>query len=94
MATISIRQKHKLSPKKAKAAAQKVADQIAEEYDMELEWEGDVMTFRRSGVSGTLVLHESEAHLDITLGFLLSAFAPRIEEKVSENMKKVFSAKA
>jgi putative polyhydroxyalkanoate system protein len=94
MAKISIHQKHKLSHKKAKAAAQKVADQMAEEYDMESEWDGDVLIFRRSGVNGTLVVYEKEARLDITLGFLLSAFSSKIEEHVTKNMKKVFGGKA
>lgn len=94
MATISIAQKHKLSPKKARTAAQKVADKMAEEYDIVSEWDGDVLNFKRSGLSGTLSLHETEAHLQITLGFLLSAFAPKIEEQVASKMKKVFEAKA
>jgi putative polyhydroxyalkanoate system protein len=94
MADISITQAHKLTPKKAKAAAQKVADQMASEYDMVSVWEGDVLSFKRTGVSGTLTLLDSEAQLDITLGFLLKAFKPRIEEQVSKNMKKVFSVKA
>lgn len=93
MATISVHQKHKLSYKKAKAAAQKVADQMAEEYDVMSEWDGDVLTFKRSGVTGTLVVFEKEAQLEMTLGFLLSAFAPTIEDHVTANMKKIFGGK-
>ena len=90
MATISIIQKHQLSSNNARSAAQEVAKQLAEDYDIVSEWEGNVMSFKRNGVSGTLVLREKEAHLDIMLGFLLSAFAPRIEEQVAKKMKKVF----
>lgn len=94
MADIRITQAHKLPHKKAKAAAQKVADQMAEEYEMSSEWDGDVLKFKRSGVSGKLVVLEKEAHLEISLGFLFKAFASTIEEKVAAKMKKVFSAKA
>ncbi len=94
MADIRITQAHKLPHKKAKAAAQKVAEQMAEEYDMRSEWDGDVLKFKRSGVSGKLIVSEKEAHLEISLGFLFKAFASTIEEKVSAKMKKVFSAKA
>jgi hypothetical protein len=45
-------------------------------------------------VSGTLALQDSQARLDITLGFPLKAFAPKIEEKISRNMEKVFGGKA
>jgi putative polyhydroxyalkanoate system protein len=90
MPDISITQKHKLSHKKAKAAAQKVADQLAEEYDVSCEWDGDVLNFKRSGVSGTLEVSEHEAQLNMTLGFMLKVFASTIEEHVHKNMKKVF----
>ena len=94
MADISITQKHKLPLKKAKAAAQKIADKLAEEYDMRSQWEGDVLLFKRSGVSGSLEVTATEAQLDIKLGFLLMAFSGKIEEEVGKNMKKVFTAKA
>jgi putative polyhydroxyalkanoate system protein len=94
MADISIIQTHKLTHKKAKAAAQKIADQMAEEYDIASEWEGEVLQFKRSGVSGSLTLSEKDATLEINLGFLLKAFASTIEEKVAAKMKRVFSSKA
>ena len=94
MADISITQDHKLTPKKAKAAAQKVADEMAEQFDMVTAWEGDILTFKRSGVNGTLTLLHKQAQLDITLGFLLKAFAAKIEEQVAKNMTQVFSGKA
>lgn len=92
MADISIVHEHKLTPKKAREAAQKVADSIADEYGLACEWEGDVLHFERSGVQGQLTLEKKKAEMFIRLGFLMSAFAPTIEAKVSENMKKVFGA--
>ena len=91
MADISITHKHKLSHKKAKAAAQKVADQLAQEYDIESEWDGDVLHFKRSGVSGTLELTDHVAQMEIKLGFMLKAFAATIEEHIHKNIKKVFA---
>ena len=75
--------------KKAKAAANKVAKQFADQYDMESEWDGDVLIFKRSGVSGTLEVHATEATLEITLGFLFKAFASKIEAHIHKNMDKV-----
>ena len=92
MADISITQKHKLSHKKAKAAAQKVVDQLAEEYGVTAEWDGDVLNFQRSGVSGTLEVLPHEAQIDITLGFMLKAFSSTIEQHVHDHMQKVFGA--
>ena len=91
MADISIVQVHHLTPKKAREAAQKVADKLAEDYDLEFEWEGDVLHFERSGVQGSLTLEKKQVEMFIKLGFLMSAFAATIEAKVAENMKKVFN---
>jgi len=92
MADISIVQEHKLTPKKARDAAQKVADKISSEYGLECAWDGDVLHFERSGVQGSLTLENKKVEMFIKLGFLMSAFAPAIEAKVTENMKKVFGA--
>lgn len=92
MADISIVQEHQLTPKKAREAAQKVADAIAGDYGMEVEWDGDVLRFERSGVQGQLTLEKKKAEIFIRLGFLMSAFAPTIEQKVAESMKTVFGA--
>lgn len=90
MADISITQKHKLSHENARAAAQKIADKLAQEYDMQSEWDGDVLLFNRSGVAGRLIVCETEAQLEITLGFLFKAFSGKIEEEVGKKMLKVF----
>ena len=92
MADISIVQEHKVTPKKAREAAQKVADKIADEYGLECEWEGDVLHFERSGVQGSLTLEKKKVAMFIKLGFMMSAFSSTIEAKVAENMKQVFGA--
>ncbi len=93
MADISIVQEHALSPKKARAAAQVVADKMAEEYDLTCAWDGDVLRFERSGVEGSLTLGKQQAHMQIKLGFMFSVFSAKIEGKVTENMRKVFGEK-
>ena len=91
MADITIRHAHELNATDARAAADKVANEMATEFDMAIQWQGDVLSFKRSGVSGTLTLLDREALLDITLGSMLKAFAAKIEDKVSGNMVKVFA---
>lgn len=92
MADISITQPHQLTQPAARAAAQKVADKLANEYGLDCKWEGDVLRFERSGVEGALTLGERQALLRIKLGFLMSAFAATIEQKVAESMRKTFAA--
>ncbi len=92
MSDITIIQQHTLTMEAARQAAQKVADQMITDYEMVAEWNGDVLSFKRSGVSGTLALSENQAQLTIALGFMLKGFASKIEEQVSKNMQKVFVA--
>jgi putative polyhydroxyalkanoate system protein len=91
---ISIRQPHQLSEKSAKAAAQKMADRMVAEYDISARWNGNRLNFERSSLSGTLMLHENEVRLEVTLGFLFKAFSAKLEEKMVQQMQKVFGAHA
>lgn len=90
MAAISIVQPHGLSPEHARSAAQQVAERIAREYGVSCRWEGDVLRFTRSGVSGALTLRDRQAHIAMELRFPMSAMAGVIRAKVAENMRKVF----
>ena len=90
MADITIIQDHAMGMDDARAAAQKVADQIVRDYEMVAEWQDDVLSFKRTGFSGTLALTQGSAQLDITLGIMLKGFSKKIEEQVTKNMAKVF----
>lgn len=94
MADISIRREHGLSLQQAKDAAQQIADRMAGEFQMATEWCGDVLSFRRSGVAGTLALQERAVQIDVTLDFLFKAFAATLEEKIARNLDRVFGAPA
>jgi putative polyhydroxyalkanoate system protein len=92
MADISIVQAHNMQPEQARAAAQEVADKVAADFGMECRWDGPVLRFERSGVDGTLVVNDRDARLDITLGLMMKAFAPMVQEKLARKMQKVFGA--
>lgn len=90
MADINIVQEYHLAPEQARAAAQQVADKLAEQFELACRWEGDVLRFERSGVNGALTLLPNQAQLTIDLGFPISMMASQIEAKVAEKMRKVF----
>ncbi len=92
MSDITLFENHTLTMAQAREVAQQVAEQMQADYEIGYAWEGDVLSFRRSGVSGTLALTEGQAQLDITLGFMLKGFRKKIEEQVGRNMHKLFSA--
>ena len=45
MPTISIQRRHKLEHKKAKAAAQKIAKDLQQRFDLQCTWDGDNVSF-------------------------------------------------
>ena len=90
MADINIVQEHHLAPEQARAAAQQVADKLAEQFELTCRWEGDVLRFERTGVNGALTLLPNQAQLTIDLGFPISMMASQIEAKVAEKMRTVF----
>jgi len=71
-----------MSAKAARKAAEKIASQLDEEFDLAYEWDDNVLLFKRSGVSGELVVEKKEVHIRVRLGFLLMAIRPRIEAEI------------
>ncbi len=86
MSDIKMVRRHSLTLKQAKAAAQKAADKLAQEYDLESEWDGDTLRFERSGVSGAMHVTDSEVELTVKLGLLLRAFKASFEEHIDASL--------
>lgn len=91
MADISITQRHALPLEEARKAAQRVADKLAEDFAISSSWNQNTMSFQRAGVSGTLALRPTEAHLEVELGLMMKGFSSMIEEKLTRKMQSAFS---
>jgi putative polyhydroxyalkanoate system protein len=90
MPTISIKRRHKLDQKKAKAAAEKIARDLNKRFDLAYEWEGDHIAFERPGVSGSLHVGKTNVQLDVELSFLLVALKGPIEREIHKQLDAVF----
>ena len=89
MADISLERSHKLGLKGAHAAANQMADKLAEKFDLKGTWSGNTLNFSRPGVNGTLAVTETNMKLDITLGFMLKMMKGPIERSVHEQLELV-----
>jgi putative polyhydroxyalkanoate system protein len=94
MATIAIAKKHALSHKKAKEAAQKVAEDLNKRFDLDYTWNGDCIDFTRPGLTGQLHILKDEVRLDCKLGFLLGAIKGAIEREVHKEFDHRFGKHA
>ena len=86
MADIDLRRTHDLGLAKARAAADRMAEDLGRRFDLKGTWDGDVMRFERPGVRGALVVGADSLHLTISLGFLLKAMRGSIERAVAEQL--------
>ncbi|MBN9460483.1 MAG: polyhydroxyalkanoic acid system family protein [Burkholderiales bacterium] len=91
MSEIHLQRRHKLGLQKAKEAAQKVADDMAESFDIASEWDGNALNFSRAGVSGRMKITRDKVVLEARLGLLLAAFKPRIEERLQKDFDRYFA---
>lgn len=91
MSEIHLQRRHKLGLQKAKEAAQKVADDMAESFDIASEWDGNALNFSRAGVSGRMKITRDKVVLEARLGLLLTAFKPRIEERLQKDFDRYFA---
>ena len=92
MSVITFQRKHGKSESDARAAAENMALQLQKEFDLEYVWDGEVMQFKRPGVSGELTLDKQNVILTIRLGLFLSALRPRIEREVHRFLDENFQA--
>jgi putative polyhydroxyalkanoate system protein len=90
MADIDIKRAHNLGLKGARAAADKMAEHLGRRFDLQGDWEGNVLRFQRPGVTGSLAIGDQELRLSVALGFLLKAMKPSIEKAVEHELDSLF----
>jgi putative polyhydroxyalkanoate system protein len=95
MADIHIHRKHTLGLAKARDIAFNWAEDVESKLDMACTYEEgkteDCVSFKRSGVSGTLIVTKDGFELNAKLGFLVGAFKDKIEAEISKNLDALLS---
>jgi len=89
MASISIAKAHRLSHKKAKDAAERIARDLKSRFSLEYAWNGDRVDFERPGISGSMHVTKEQIRLDVALGFLLTPLKPAIEREIHAQLDRL-----
>lgn len=93
MADIKLTRDHQLGLAQARKIAFAWAEKAEKQFDMRCAYEegktSDVVTFERSGVSGSLNVTGTRFELHAKLGFLLSAFKDRIQGEIEKNLDEL-----
>ena len=90
MSRIDIRHAHSLPKAKARKAIEDVAKKLAEKFDMDYGWDGDILNFSRSGVDGHIALGPDDLHVHAKLGFLTAMFKEPIENEIKRVLQERF----
>ena len=94
MSELVIRRTHGMSQKQARAAAEHIAQELAEEFKLSYEWEGSTLNFHRSGISGTMKLERKTLEIRATVGFFLLPLKSRIEGEFHRFCDENFGAES
>jgi len=86
MVNIRIRRTHRLGVEKAQAQVEAFARLLKEELQIDYEWDGNRLMFKRVGASGTLEVGADSLDLDIELGLSLSLLAGTIEKDINKKL--------
>jgi len=92
MSVIDVHRAHSMDKEHARDAAETLAKDLSKQFDVNYQWEGDVLRFKRSGVKGQLNITEDDLHIHLELGMLLRPFKSRIEQEIHSQLDQIISA--
>ena len=95
MPDIHIHRDHQLGLAKARKVAWEWAEHAEKKFDMEctvIEGEtSDTVEFKRTGVTGSIIVAADHFDLNAKLGFLLGAFSKTIETEIEKNLDELLA---
>lgn len=83
MSEIKISRPHYTTLKRARKGAERIAEELGEEFGIDHSWEGNTLNFQRLGVEGYIEVSKKDVDVYVKLGFLLIALRPRIEHEIN-----------
>ena len=92
MSVIDIHRAHSLDKEHAREAAETLAKDLSKQFDVNYQWEGDLLKFKRSGVKGQLDISENDLHIRLELGLMLRPFKSRIEQEIHSQPDQIIQA--
>ena len=90
MPTIDISAFHQMSLADAQQAADDLASDLAEKFNIDYGWDEDMIHFERPGVNGSIMIGTNEIHLTAQLGFLLMMIKNQIEDEIRRYLSSHF----
>jgi len=84
---------HSLSPQEARARLDKASPKLEKEYGASCRWENDqTLVVSRKGLNARVNVEPTRLHVDVDLGFLLSAMSGSIRSGITKQLTELVSA--
>ena len=81
---------HALPPDEVKTRLSGALAKIESNYGAKCAWVGDrQLSVQRKGLDATVTIDETRVHIDMNLGFLLTAMAPAIKAGLSRELSSL-----
>ena len=90
MSSIDIHAHHTLSHDQALTAADELSQDLADKFGIDYGWEDEVIHFERPGVSGHILVMETELRIQAQLGFMLIMLKGPIEQEIMRYLEEHF----
>ncbi|MDM5115490.1 polyhydroxyalkanoic acid system family protein [Aeromonas salmonicida] len=87
LSTIQVNRQHPMGLAGVRLAAEAIAQDMSEEYQLDCEWEDEEETrllFRGAGVNGFLCLTDTNLQLEVRLGLMLLPVRSVLEQEILE----------
>jgi len=82
-----------MSREDAQRAADELACDLAQKFEIDYGWDGDHIHFDRPGVHGTITVRENEIRIKAVLGLMLLFLKPRIEAEITDYLQSHFGCR-
>ncbi len=89
MSLIHIKREHTLTRDQAREKIEEVAQTLKSEFDLEHEWDGNVLRFRRKGAEGVIGVGKSNVEIKIKLGVALRPVKGKIEKAILSSLDQI-----
>jgi putative polyhydroxyalkanoate system protein len=92
MSKIHIKRDHNLGLTRAKSEVTSLAESLKADLHADFQWNGNRLSFKRSGASGTIDVGEDFVELDIKLGMALALMKGKIETVINHKLDEAIGS--
>lgn len=92
MARIIVERTHSRGRDAARRKAEQLAANLATDFGVRCQWQGDVLEVRRSGADGRIEVEDNRVRVQLNLGLLLSAMGSNIQGQIERALDKALQA--